>query len=151
MFFFNVAGNELLGIIRSFQLKRVTHESSKKRQKVIRWHRIIKNKHISTQRHTYMDTYIHKGIGYFSALSFTKREEKLKRSCCTLEINKTLSINYIYFKKIIFFNEKDLLPCLLIFWNLYIGSEKICMLLFLVCLFFCLLTFFRFLIPGNCD
>ena len=27
----------------------------------------------------------------------------------------------------------------LIFWDLYTGSEKICMLLFLVCLFFCLL------------
>ena len=115
-FFFNVAGNELLGIIRSFQLKKVTHESSKKTQKVIRWHRIIKNKHISTQRHKYMDTYTHKGIGYFSALSFMKREEKFKRSCCMLEINKTLSVNYINFKKIIFLNEKDLLPCLLTYF-----------------------------------
>lgn len=63
-----------------------------------------------------MDTYIHKGIRYFSALSFTKREEKFKRSCCMLEINKTLSINYMYFSKIIVFNEKDLLPCLLTYF-----------------------------------
>ena len=53
--------------------------------------------------HIYVDTYIHKGIRYFSALFFTKREEKLKRSYCMLEINKTLSINYMYFSKIIFF------------------------------------------------
>lgn len=39
----------------------------------------------------------------------------------------------------------------LIFWDLYTGSEKIYMLLFLVCLFFCLLTFSWFLIRGNCD
>jgi len=33
-----------------------------------------------------------------------------------LEINKTLSINYMYFSKIIVFNEKDLLPCLLTYF-----------------------------------
>ena len=33
-----------------------------------------------------------------------------------LEINKKLLINYMYFSKIIFFNEKDLLPCLLTYF-----------------------------------